>query len=129
MGWEVGFRQRLLDDGDVAAIVGNRVDWTDRPQGSDYPAVLLKLVADPRPQHMTGFMAVRSSRVEANCYGRSRWEVVQLREAVIAAVVLPGTADGVRFDRSYIENVIDRGSDSDTGFIHRDLIDCTIWHD
>lgn len=128
MTWEPALRRRLLDDAAVAALVGNRVDWTQRPQGSAYPAVVLKLVADPRPQHMGGFNGFRSSRVEANVFGRTRPEVVELREAIVAAITPSATRDGVRFDRAIIENIIDRGGDSDTGFIHRDLIDVTIWH-
>ena len=128
MTMETALRAKLLAAAPVTNIVGTKVDWTKRPQGNTLPAVVLIMVTDPRPQTMDGFVGFRETRVQIDCYGASRAQVVTLREAVIAAIAVPGTTGGVIFGRAFINNVLDRGEDRETGFVHRDMIDAAIWH-
>lgn len=128
MAWEVDLRARLLGTPSVTERVGQRVDWSRRPQADDYPAVTLLVVSDERPQHMKGFQGLRGSRVQVDVMARTAPEKVALREAVIAAVAGPFIQGGTSFGRSAGITVRDLGQNDTGGFIHRDSIDLTIWH-
>jgi hypothetical protein len=78
---------RLGTGSATEAIVGARVSWRLRKQGSALPAVVLDTVSEERTQHLDGFDTMRTARVQAAClattYGASR----ALAEAVIADLV------------------------------------------
>lgn len=128
MSMETALRTRLKSAGAVTTIVGTRIDWTKRPQRSAMPAIVLQIVSDDRSQHMAGFNGFRPTRVQIDCFALDDPTKVALREAVIAAVV-PEAAGDVNFLRAFVNNVIDRSENTETGVVHRDLIDLTIWHD
>lgn len=129
MSMETALRSRLLNDATVAGITGTRVDWTERPQMTALPAVTLQVISDPRPQTFSGFTGFRETRVQIDCWGLTRGAVVALREAVIAAVAPAGTFYSVNFGRSFFPTGgIDRGENTETGFVHRDSIDALVWH-
>jgi len=125
---ETALRAKMMGDVALAALVGTRIDWTVRPERSALPAVVLQLISDPRPQHMQGFQSYRETRVQVDVFALTRASVVAIREAVIAAVTPAETISGTNFLRAFVDNVIDRGTNSDTGFVHSDLIDFRIWH-
>ncbi len=129
MAFESALRARLKAAGGVNAIVGTRIDWDERPQRSAYPAIVLEIAADARPQNMGGLEGFRGTRIWANCFSTTAKEKAELREAVIAALVPEATQDGVTFRRSFVNNVINRSENTETGFVHRDLVDITLWHD
>ena len=126
---EIALRAKLLANAPLVAIVGPRITWTERPQGNVLPAIVLQVVADNRPQDFKARVGFRDTRVQIDCFAATRSVVVSLREAVINALSVQGAIAGVSFGRVFINNIIDRGEDTDTGFVHRDLIDATIWHD
>lgn len=133
MNWEQALRQRLLEDADVAALVGSEsgvksIDWTVRRQGAPLPAIVLQVISDPRPQTHDGFDSIRSSRVQMDVIGDSRGAVVALREAGIAALVVAGTFEGIRFDRAQVASVRDLGRLEADIFRHRDSVDFIFWH-
>lgn len=128
MSMETALRARLKDDVAVAALVANRIDWGVRPQGSPLPAIVLTIVADNRRQHMAGFDTFRSTRVQVDCYAATKAEAVQLREAVLDAIVPAAVHSGVEFLRAFLNTVLDRGEQTAAGFIHRELIDASLWH-
>lgn len=125
---EIALRARLLGDAGVAALASNRVDWSVRPQGSILPAIVLTTVFDDRTQHMAGFDGYRRTRVQIDCYAAKKADAVALREAVLAAVVPAATQGGVTFLRAFVNTVLDRGEQTETGFIYRELIDLNLWH-
>lgn len=125
---ETALRARLLADTGVKALAGNRTFWTVRKQGSPLPCVVLNTVADNRTQHMAGFNGFRSTRVQVDCYAADKAGAAALREAVIAALVPETTISGVTFLRAFVNSVLDRGEETDAGFIHRELVDLNIWH-
>ena len=129
MNWEQALRSRLLDDSDVAGVVGTRVAWGVAPQKWKPPFVILTLVSDVRDQHFKGFQGLRASRVQVDCYGLDRASTYTLREYALAAIADGGTFDSVRFDRIADVSVRDLGANTDTGFVHRDSIDALIWHE
>lgn len=125
---EQALRARLVNDGTVAGIVGDKVFWRLRPQGSDYPCVVLSIVSDDRAQDYAGRVGLWQTRVQIDCYALKYGQNVALRDAVIAAI-LPGAAlSGVTFSRAFIDTVRDLGADTDAGFVHRTSIDALIWH-
>lgn len=128
MSLETALRARLKADVSVKAIVSTRIDWDVRPERSAYPAVVLQIVSDPRLQHMKGLMGSRPTRVQIDCFGRTPAEKVELREAVIAAAMPAATEAGVTFQRAFVNDVISRSKNTETGFVHHDLIDMTFWH-
>jgi hypothetical protein len=115
----------------VAAVpaVGSRVYWGVRPQTSALPAIVLTTISDNRSQHMKGFDTYQDKRVQIDCYAATYEQAVDLREAVIAAVV-PAAQQGLtRFLRSFVNNTMSRGEDTTNGYVHRQMLDLTIWHD
>lgn len=126
---ESALRQRLKDDAGVAAIVGTRIDWIERPQRSAFPAVVLQIVSAPRPQHMAGVQSFRQSRVQFDCFATTAKEAAELCEAVIAAILPAATVSATQFLRGFINDVRDLGEDTDGGFVHRRSIDAYIWHE
>ena len=127
MSMETALRSRLKDNAAVAAITG-QIHWSVRPQGTALPAIVLTGVADDRSQHFTGLAGYRSTRVQIDCYAATKAQAVALREAVIAALVPAEVKGGVTFLRSFVNTVLDRGDQTETGFVHRELIDLTCWH-
>lgn len=125
---EAALRTRLIDNAAVAALVGNRVHWTIRPQDGAFPAVVLSIVSGGRTQNMDGFDGYQSTRVQADCYALSYGAAADLREAVIAALAPEHTVGAVKFLRSFINNTMSRGEDLPTAYVHRQMIDLTIWH-
>lgn len=125
---EEALRSRIKAAAPVTSIVGTRIDWGVRPQGAPYPSVVLKTVSDPMPQDYKGFVLMRETRVQIYCMAESRKIAVDLRKAVIAAIVAGGSYFGTRFGRAFIETVRDLGANTDTGFVHCDSIDALIWH-
>lgn len=126
---ETALRARLLNDPAVAAIIGNRVSWIERPQRSAYPAVVLQIVSSPRPQHMGGVQSFRQSRIQFDCFATTARQAAELCEAVIAAIVPAGESGETKFLRGFINDVRDLGEDTDGGFVHRRSIDAYIWHE
>lgn len=115
----------------IAAVpsVSGRVYWGVRPQGSALPAIVLTTVSDARTQHMAGFDTFQQKRVQVDCYAASYSQAIEMREAVIAGLVPEGTLGGTRFLRGSVNNTMSRGEDTTTGYVHRQMVDLTIWHD
>ena len=128
MGMEADLRWRLVHDIGVSALADERVHWRIRPQDGALPAIVLTIVADPRPQHLEGFHALRATRVQIDCLAATYAEAIALREAAIAAVVPRTITSTTRFDRGRINMVLDQGEDTAAGYVHRHVIDATIWH-
>lgn len=126
MSIETALRARIKAAAGVSAITTN-VEWVKRPQGSAYPAVVLQVITDPRPQHMKGFQELRATRVQIDVFATTAPVKAALREAVIAAIAPSGTFSGLRFERAFIEDIRDLSEGTDTTFIHRDSIDAMFW--
>lgn len=125
---EAALRARIKNDAGVLAITEN-VDWGATPQKAGFPAVVLTTVFDDRSQHMAGFDDYRETRVQIDCFAKTKAEAMALREAVLAAFVPAATELGVTFLRAQQITVVDRGTNTDTGFIAHEMIEASIWHD
>ncbi|MFZ3483909.1 tail completion protein gp17 [Sphingomonas sp. 3-13AW] len=128
MSYETATTRRLLDAPEVTALVEQRVDWDRREQGAPLSAITLETINDPRPQHFKGFYATRGTRVQVNCWAASRAAAVQLRDAVLAALVGPAEAGGVRFQRAQDISIRPTFERTETEELYREIIDITLWH-
>lgn len=128
MSMKPALRARIKADGAVAALAGPRVEWGKRRQGEPLPAVVLRVISDPRPQHLKGFQSLRETRVQADCMAETEKEAVDLAEAVIAAAAGPFEQDGVKFSRSGVDGPRDLSGQTDTGFVHRQVVDFLVRH-
>lgn len=83
---EQAFRNLLLADSAVSAIVGTRVNWAERPQASPLPAIVLHMVSDNNGHHMAGPDGLQETRVQVDAYADSYGSVKGLQRAVRAAL-------------------------------------------
>lgn len=125
--WQTALRSRLKADPGVAAIC-KEIHWTVRPQGTGYPAIVLTLVDDQRPQHYRGFHSARLSRVQIDCMALTALQCSALTEAVVAAVAGPFTQEGIEFQRTQFETTVSRGASDGAQFVHREQTDIIVWH-
>ena len=124
---EAALRTRLKNASAVTAIVGNRIDWDVRPQATALPALVLETVIGNNPQHMQGYTGFTDTVVQFNCFAKSKKAAVELREAVQAAIVPEATVGGVEFLRATEITRRQRPSNTDTGFIHHEILEVRIW--
>lgn len=129
MDMQGALRARLLAAVPVTALVGQRVTWMDRPQGSALPAVTLQTISDDRPQHMKGFQDYRATRVQVDVWAASYGSGRAVTEAVIAALA-PEAANssGVNFGRSFVEALRDLSERLGTQDIYRTSFDLIVHH-
>lgn len=66
---EEALRTLLRGNAAVAALVGSRVDWGMRPQGSSLPAICLTIVSDAPVDHSLDGPGVSQARVQIDCFG------------------------------------------------------------
>lgn len=105
------------------------VEWDERPQRSSYPAVVLETVDAQRTQNMDGFDTFRPTLMQFNCFATNKTTAINLREAVIAAITPEATVGGTRFLRAQGVEHRPRNENTDTGFVHCEIVEATIWHD
>lgn len=110
----------------VTDVAGSRTYWLVRPQNSALPAVVLQVVGGERAQHLDGFEDMRTVRVQAACLAEKHSVSRTLAEAVTAALVPEAEVDGVLFWRASADEPRDLGNQTDTGFVHRAVVDLII---
>ena len=128
MDMEGALLARLMADAAVAALVGTRVYWEDRPQEDALPAITLQVIPSKRVQHMTGFQRLQLTRVQMDVWAESYESKKAVAEAAIAAVTPRATVGGVRFDRAIIDRDGDLPARAGETSIRRRSIDLGIWH-
>lgn len=124
---------RLEDDPDVVGFVGERIYWLVRPQGraNDLPALVLQLVDEVRTEHLKGFDDMATARLQVACLAPKYSASRQLAEAVIAclvpvAEVIDPTGPDVLFWRAAVDGPRDLGTQEETRFVHRAVMDFSI---
>jgi len=118
---------RFLAAAPLAALVGQRITWMQRPQSDALPALVLQTISDGRPQHYKGFQALRSTRVRADTWATSYGVARAVSEAVIAAGFAEHRANGVQFRRAQIDGPTDFLEDGATKPLHRSSVDLVLW--
>lgn len=89
---EEELRTILLGTGALTAIVGSRVDWSTRPQGTALPAVTLHVVSGAEGYTLKSRDGLLKSRVQIDCWGVTYASAKTTSRAVITA--LSGARDG-----------------------------------
>ena len=119
----------LLAPGAVAALAGDRIQWTRRPQGFAGGALRLTRVGASRDAHLKGFAAGRSETVQVDSYGATHAAAEALADAVVASFGAGRVAvDGVTMILTDAVGPRDLGEDGSDGFEHRLTTDLVIWH-
>lgn len=111
--------------------VGGRIYWLRRPQGDPLPAIVLQTITEDRPQHLKGFDDMRTCRLQVGCIadGPTGYQVSrELAEMVIAQLtpateVVDPAGDDIIFWRAQPEGPVDLGEQTDTGYVHRAVVD------
>lgn len=89
---------KLLADGGVAALVGNRVFPVSRPQASALPALTLATMSNVPVYTDQGEAGIAEARVQIDCWGADYGSVKLTARAVKAALsAFFGTVEGVVF--------------------------------
>ena len=125
---EQALTARLLGASTVTIIAGNRTYWGEVPQGVQRPHVTLNIISDPRPEHLKGYQATRSTRVQADCRADDAATAMALARAIIGAVEPAGMFHGHRFGRTKAEGPRALNEDVDGILVHRQSVDLIIWH-
>ena len=122
MTFETALRARLkVSDG----LTGQSIEWVKRPEGK-YPAVVLTMVSLALGRHMTGFDPRQRARVQIDVFAMDAPTKTTLRDAVLSAIAPAVSRDGTRFGRAQEVSIRDASEQTDTDFIHRDLIEAVI---
>lgn len=128
MDWQGALRARLATAAPVVALVAQRIYWVDRPQLSALPAITLQTISELRDHHFSGLDGLDMSRVQIDVWSLTYVGAQQIKEAVLAVLLLENTSNGIYFARSFIDTIRDLGERVETQFIHRASIDLITHH-
>jgi Protein of unknown function (DUF3168) len=104
-----------------------RVDWTSRPQATQYPAIVLDMVAGAADQHMQGVTATQGYRVQATVMAKTQAQADVLGQAVQAALIEGGSHGGITFQRGFLNLSRSDVDSTSTGEIYHEILDVTVW--
>lgn len=120
---------RLQAASAVTNIVGTKIYWVQRPQGTTLPAVVLRMAGGLEVENLENDDADYSeTNVTVDCFGRSNLEAKNLARAVRNALKPGGTQGSFSFDESTISRPIDLGEADVEGWKYRATLDCVIRH-
>lgn len=121
----------LLADTGLAAVIADRIDWNERPQGEALPAMGLTRVSPGITYQHAGPIDLERARVQADCWGTTALECETLASALRTAVeTMHEARDGVMLERGFIETMIDTNPEALGGgaMVHRIIVDFFVWH-
>ena len=121
---------RLLAAAGLSALVGNRINWLDRPQADALPSVTLQDISAGRSYTYSGASGTTSPRIQIDSWGASYASAKAVSRAVIAALEPSATVGGTRFSASFLDGGGGASSeDVDGGTkIYRVSQDWIIWN-
>ncbi len=111
----------------IKAATSARVDWTTRPQATQYPAIVLDMVAGAADQHMQGVTATQGYRVQATVMAKTQAQVDALREVVQTAMIEGGVQGATTFQRGFLNLSRSDVDSTETGEIYHEILDVTVW--
>lgn len=78
-------REHLLADSALAAIIGRRLFWDAAREGfKTFPFVVFMEVSLTTDLSLAGATGLRESRVQYDCYAKTRAEALSIRERILA---------------------------------------------
>lgn len=127
---EEALRALLLADAAVADLVGTRVTWAMRPQGSDLPAIVLWLISGREESHFQGPDHVADSLVQIDCwaatYGAAK-RVARAAQAALAGYRDTGDSPPGIFQGLFVEAARDAVDDAQPAPLYRTSLDVRAW--
>lgn len=126
-------RDYLLTQAGVTALAGNRIYWTELPQGATLEAIVLELTGSAvEDRHLTATGSHYRASVNVLCYGATHTEAAALAEAVYTALEFDtGTWGSVTVTRCFVEQrheLTDAPRDGSEAFTHIVALMCVMWH-
>lgn len=119
---------KLLATAGVTALVGQRVNWSRRPQGAALPAIVLHLIDGAPDIHHGGASGLRVSRVQMDAWAASYGSAKAVARAVETAITAQTFTQGaVRFDVILIDSERDDSTDETTP-LFRTSLDLMVHH-
>ena len=83
---EEELRAVLLGSADVSAIVGDRINWREHPQGAPWPGIILTVIGSQNGHTMSGPNDLFETRVQADIYADTYGAAKTTARAVLAAL-------------------------------------------
>ncbi|WP_374390199.1 DUF3168 domain-containing protein [Brevundimonas sp.] len=119
----------LLNNPAVAAIAGDRVNWSARPDDDALPAVTLHRISGAHDATMAGRSGLIASRVQIDAWGRTYREAKLLARAIVPALPHARTlTGGVVLQGIFIDTESDTFEGDDPEPLYRTRIDISVWH-
>lgn len=119
---EAALLARLLATAGVTALVGQRVNWSRRPQGDPLPAIVLHRIDGTPDVHHAGYSGLVQSRVQVDCWSSSYGSAKAIARAVQTAITAQTFTQGVvRFDVILIADERDSTFDETTPLFRTSL--------
>lgn len=121
--------QQLLANSALTNLVGQRITWSLRDQGSALPAIVLVLVYDPPEYLMDARGGFTETVLQMDCWGRTYGEAKTVARALDAA--LAGLTDPFR--RAFIDAFSDDAFRDDApvsgggSTLYRTSLDVRLW--
>lgn len=113
----------------VTSIVGQRIYWIQRPQGTEVPAVVMRMAGGFEVENLESDTPdLFETSVRVDCFGVSNVQTKQIAIAVRNALKPAGAVSGFLFDDSTVSRPIDLGEYGVPGWQHRAALDCVIRH-
>jgi len=95
---EEALTAQLLATAALTVLVGERITWGQRNQGDPLPALVLTSVSSVNEYADEGFVGLRMSRIQIDCWGAGASDPILVARAVRAALASPEmTIAGVTF--------------------------------
>lgn len=128
---EQALRAYLLADTAIAAVIGTRIYWSQRPQGAALPCIVLNVISSVPTYEYTGGAPIVDARVQVDVYGPDYGAVKSL--ARLAVTRLGGkrvVQSGVNMRFFKLNERDDRGEAETAGTaVFRISTDYQVWHD
>lgn len=119
---EAALIAKLLASDGVTALVGQRINWTRRPQGSALPCIVLHRIDGTPDVHHGGRSGLVQSRVQVDCWGASCGSAKAVARAVEAAITAQTFTQGaIRFDCILVDSERDTTFDETTPIFRTSL--------
>lgn len=127
---EEALRDYLASQAGVAALVGSRIYWAERPQASDLPAIVLHKISGVRGYTTRKADGLVRVRIQIDCWSDQYADAKAVARAV--TTVLSGAIferTGVTFRGAFVDAEQDSREDKNGGGrISRTRVDVVIWH-
>lgn len=120
----------LLGGTALAALIGGRINWDERPQLEILPAVTLQEISAPVEYHHGGRTDLQRVRVQADIWAATATQALAIKRALVARIEALQTSPSGVLAAGFIEN--DFTTDPETlggsARVFRRIVDIFIWH-